>query len=213
MVELLVGAAIGMLLAVWAASMFVTTLGNNRTLTMEARVNQGLRAAADLMVRDLRRAGYWGNSITGTITGTGSSSTVTGENPYKAVAADVAASSINYNFSRGTEDDSLSAEEQFGFRLANGVIQMQTAAGSWVPVTDPDVLQVTGMTIAKVEEPLSVGSACPTECGAGTPNCPTITVRSYDVVLQGQSTRDSAITRTLQTSVRVRNDELNGVCP
>ena len=213
MVELLVGAAIGMLLAVWATGLFVTSLGNNRTLMAEARVNQGLRAAADLIVRDLRRAGYWGNAIAGTVTGTGALSSVTTTNPYRAIAADDAASSIGYNFARDT-DDALASTEQFGFRLSNNVVQMQTSSGSWVDVTDPTVLVVTAMTITPTETVLDIGHACPNVCSVAiTPSCPTVTVRSYGIVLQGRYAKDDAITRTLRTNVRVRNDALNGVCP
>jgi prepilin peptidase dependent protein B len=213
LIELLIGAALGLVLATWAISMFVTSLGNNRTLTTEARVNQGLRAAADLIVRDLRRAGYWGDAIAGTITGTGAMSAATTANPYKAVSADSGASTINYNFSRDVEDNTLSANEQFGFRLNSGVIQMQTASGTWVAVTDSAVLTVTGMTIAASDVPIYVGNACPNDCPATDPTCPRVRVRSYGIVLDGRSVADSAITRTLRTNVRVRNDELTGVCP
>ena len=61
LVELLVATAVGLVLTTWAISMFVTSLGNNRKLITEAQVNQNLRAAADLITREVRRAGYWGD--------------------------------------------------------------------------------------------------------------------------------------------------------
>jgi hypothetical protein len=40
-----------------------------------------------------------------------------------------------------------------------------------------------------------------------------MTVRRFDVVLSGQSVTDPNVTRTLQASVRPRNDQLEGQCP
>ena len=61
-VELLIGLAIGLFIVGGAIKLFVDNLTNNRRLLLETRVNQDLRAAADLIARDLRRAGYWRNA-------------------------------------------------------------------------------------------------------------------------------------------------------
>jgi prepilin peptidase dependent protein B len=58
-IELMVGVAIGMFIIGGAIKLFVDMFGNNRRLLIEARVNQDLRAAADIIARDVRRAGYW----------------------------------------------------------------------------------------------------------------------------------------------------------
>src|SRR5207249_1295282 len=72
LIELMVSVAIGLILVAGALTLFTTNVVGSRKLTVEARVNQDLRAAADLIARDVRRAGYWANAISGTITtGTG----------------------------------------------------------------------------------------------------------------------------------------------
>ena len=63
LVELLVGAAIGLFLVGGATKLFIDTLDDSRRLIIETRVNQDLRAASDLVARDLRRAGYWPNAL------------------------------------------------------------------------------------------------------------------------------------------------------
>ena len=61
-VELLIGIAIGLFIAAGATLLLTSQIGDTRRLLLEAQVQQDLRAAADLMSRDLRRAGYWGNA-------------------------------------------------------------------------------------------------------------------------------------------------------
>ena len=213
LVELLVATAVGLVLTTWAISMFVTSLGNNRKLITEAQVNQNLRAAADLITREVRRAGYWGHSIAGTRTSSTGSTTT--PNPYRAITA--TAGTIGYDFSRdASENDTLDTNEQFAFQLSGGVIQMRTDAATptWVNVTDPNTVTITDFTVTDTSAAaLPLGNACSITCSAGTPNCPTTTVRSYRISITGTSTKDSAVTRTLETKVRARNDELSGYCP
>ena len=58
----MVGVAVGLFVAGGAAKLFVDNLSNNRRMLVETRINQDLRAATDLIARDLRRAGYWRNA-------------------------------------------------------------------------------------------------------------------------------------------------------
>lgn len=206
-VELLVGVALGLVLTTWAITLFVNSLGTNRKMAAETRVNQGLAAAANLIAREVRRAGYWGDAVAGTVTSNIGSTTTA--NPYKVVTADVPNSTITYNYAEDT-NDALDNNEQFGFQLVGNVIKMQTASGTTYDVTDPNVLRVTSMTITPSETSISISGACSTTC---TTNCPAIKVRTYNIELQGQYAKDSAVTRTLHTNVRVRNDEISGACP
>jgi prepilin peptidase dependent protein B len=215
LVELLVATAVGLLLTVWAISMFVSSLGNNRKLITEAQVNQNLRAAADLVTREVRRAGYWGHAIAGTRTS--SMGSTTAPNPYSAIATTSA--TITYDFSRDvSENDTLDNNEKFKFQLSAGVIQMRTDATppneTWLNITDPNTVTITAFTVTDTSAAaLPLGNACSITCSAGTPHCPTTTVHSYLISITGTSTKDSAVTRTLETKVRARNDELSGFCP
>jgi len=230
LVEMLVGIALGMFIVAGASTLFVNHLTSTRRLLLEARINQDLRAAADLITRDIRRAGYWGDSLTGTVA-TGATST-TAPNPYVAVSTPTA-SSIAYSYSRdGPADNNiLDNNEMFGFNLSGGAIRMQVASG--VPqqqITDPDTVTIDTFTVVPTVTPVDIRTACAKTCcdTAGVAaalctnpqinvtapaTCPTVTVRNYDVTLVGHATSDAAVTRTLQTSVRVRNDLFGGTCP
>ena len=210
-VELMVGVAVGLIVVSSAIRMFAETLSSSRHLLSETRVIQDLRAVGDLVTRDLRRAAYWDNAILGTLAvGAGSTTTA---NPYVAVATSGGAQ-ITYAYTRdATEDNALGAGEQFGFRLHDEQVEMQTSQGTWQAVTNPAAVRITGFTITPQVTVLPLGHLCPKTCAAGTPNCPTVTVRRMDLLLRGQSTRDAAVVRELRSSVRMRNDQFDGVCP
>jgi type IV pilus assembly protein PilW len=231
LVELLVGVAVGLFLVAGAATLFVTNLGNSRQLLLEARINQDLRATADLVTRDLRRAGYWGNSLAGTVaTVVGGVSTTT-PNPYRTITP--GAEIVEYAFSRDVaENNTLNNNENFGFQRAvvNGVgtVQMKVGAGNWQTVTDPQSMDVTAFTVTPTETDVDVRAACAVACcsdadvTAGTcatrniaagASCPTMRVRQYAVALTANAVGNARVIRTLQTRVRPRNDEYAGVCP
>lgn len=211
MIELMVGTAIGLLIVAGLISLYVSNLTGSRKLLLEARLNQDLRAAADLVARDLRRASFWDDALSGTrVVG---STTATAINPYRSVTYAVD-DSIQYGFSRdATENNALDTNEQFGFRVVDGMLQMQTAQGTWQAVTNPGVVNVSTFAIDEHVTPIALGHLCARACAVGTPNCPTTTVRSYDVVLEGRAVADARVVRQLRSTVRLRNDRLEGQCP
>jgi prepilin peptidase dependent protein B len=229
MIELMVGLTLGMLVVVGGISLFVNNAVTSRQLNQETRINQDLRAAVDLIARDLRRAGYWGDSLRGTVATSATSSTTT-PNPYRAITTGT--NQIEYNFSRDTtEDDTLGNNEQFGFRLNAGAVEMKTdSTPTWRAVTDAATLNVTSFTIASfVGPPVVVNNACSRMCCTAADvaaavtgctvvtlssgSCPTVMIRQYHVTVTGTATNNSAITRSLSARVRARNDEFSGTCP
>jgi prepilin peptidase dependent protein B len=228
-VELMVGVALGLFLVAGAATLFVGHLGNSRRLLQEARVNQDLRAAADLISRDLRRGGYWGNAIAGTVVT--APATTTTPNPYVGVADNAGTQTIEYQYSRDTvENGVVNANEFGGIRRNNGGVIQMKIANAWQDVTDPNTINVSALTIVPAETAVDARDACASACcsdadvAAALPGCavrnitaglrcPELTVRRYQLTLTGAATTDATVRRTLTTSVRVRNDEQSGVCP
>ncbi|SFC10913.1 type IV pilus assembly protein PilW [Polaromonas sp. OV174] len=223
-IELLIGLAIGLFILAGASAMFVGNVTNSRRLLLESRINQDLRATMDLVIRDLRRGGYWGNSLDGTLA-TGSLST-TVQNPYSAVTR-TGSTQIEYAYTRdGTENNALDAgTEQFGFKLntTNHAIQMNIG-GEWQTLTNTDILMIPndGFTVTPTETAIDIRAACAKTCTdtvlppsvpTSTQNCPRIQLRTYNIVLTGTSKTDAAVSRTLRSQIRVRNDALSGSCP
>lgn len=210
LVELMVGAAIGLIVVAGAISLFATQMRASRSTMLATRVTQDLRAAADLIARDLRRTGYWGNAVSGT---SAVGSTTPPQNPYAGLTT--SAQAVTYGFSRDVvEDNAQGASEEFGFRLTDdGVLQMQTGRDTWREVVDPALVRITEFSVTPTLVALPLGHLCIRTCAAGVAGCPTVSVRRLDLLLRGQALADPAITREQRVSVRLRNDRLSGACP
>jgi len=64
-VELLVGLAVGLIVAAAVISVYVNTLSISGTTLRSSRLNQEMNSIMNILVNDIRRAGYWGGSTTG----------------------------------------------------------------------------------------------------------------------------------------------------
>jgi len=212
MVELMVGVAIGLFVVAGATVAVSNQLGDNRRLMLETQIQQDLRAAADVIARDIRRSGYWANAKDG-IWRPGVLAIAT--NPYtgiQAAASGVAASAVRFGYSRGAENNVLDATDESGFRLANtGAIEM-LVGGNWQALTDAITLRVTDFRVTLTSQ--DVALSCLNPCPLGAPACPpTQTVRDIKVDIVGTAVHDPSLQRSARTNVRVRNDIINGACP
>jgi prepilin peptidase dependent protein B len=211
-VELLVGVAIGLLIVAIATRFLTDHLRDSRALLLESRLMQDLRTAADVITRDLRRAGYWGAAESGVWF---AASGPVHANPYVAVAPATAASdSVSFQFSRdAAENDSVDSNEQFGFRLRNGALQMRLGGSNWQALTDNETLTVTGFSVAPQVQEVDLLQACSTACQAGSTTCPPrLQVRSLALQIRGQAVADASMARSVRSNVRLRNDVVVGAC-
>jgi prepilin peptidase dependent protein B len=252
-VELMIGVAIGLVVVAGGAKLLADGLIGNRRTTVEARISQDLRAAADIMTRDLRRAGYWQQPWNGV-------SAAPAPNLYRNITTTttLGAEAVTYSYDKDG-NLTLDAAENLGFQIGSvggvGVLQMQVGLNNWQALTDPRSVDVTAFRITPVTGEIRLGGICersaagrqccrphpsdPTLCkpdffqrvgtvysptlgvAAGTrdiaPTCPELVVRRFDLEIEGRGLPpDITIQRKIQSSVRVRNDEVTGTmadCP
>ncbi len=212
LVELLVGLALGLLVVAAGAMLLTQQLREHRALLLEARLMQDLRTTTDLVARDLRRAGHWGDAAAGVWSPTQAPRA----NPYAALAPAAAASdAATFAYSRDSvENHLLDSNEKFGLRLRNKAIELQLGRGNWQALTDATLLAVTAFSITPTVEEIDLGALCSKPCPAGSTTCPPRQqVRSFAVQIGGRSLADASITRALQAVVRVRHDTVVGACP
>jgi type IV pilus assembly protein PilW len=213
MVELMVGVAIGLFVVAGATVAVSNQLGDNRRLMLETQMQQDLRAAADLIARDLRRAGYWGAAESGVWT---ASAVSVASNPYTPMSATVsgtAASAVTFAYSRSAiENNSIDATDESGFRLSNaGVIEMRTGAG-WQALTDVNTMRVTNFQVILTKSDIAL--ACFNACPVGAANCPpTQSVREFEILIDATAVHDSNVQRGVRSKARLRNDVVVGACP
>ena len=210
MVELLVGMALALVAVAAALKLLAGHVEGHRRLLLEARLHQDLRAAADLVARDLRRAGWWASAVAAT-------AGPPRANPYRAIApaSGAAQSSIGYSYSRdAVENDTLDANESFGLRLSAGALQLQDGSGGWQQLTDPATVLVTRLVVTPRLRSVDLGHLCTPACSSADAACPRLELRSYDLLIQARAAGDASVVREVRESVRVRNDQLSSVgCP
>jgi type IV pilus assembly protein PilW len=211
LVELLVGAAIGLIVVAAAGSVVAAHQAAARRVQVEARLMQELRGAAELVGRDLRRAGHWAEAASGVRQGDGPIVA----NPHAAIAAaGSTAAVVALSFSTGAGDASgVDDDERFGFRLRNGAIEMQLGAGNWQALSDPGTVVVTAFSVVPRVDDIDLATFCARPCSAGSTTCPPRQqVRSYAISVAGRAAVDVSVTRELRSVVRVRNDVVVGSC-
>ncbi len=206
LVEMMVGIAVGLFVVAAASMLVVTQLNDNRRLLLETQLQQDLRAAAEIITRELRRSGHWTLSERLVWSSSGPNE----NNPFAAVTPDNAeATQASFRYMRRAGE-----EGPFGFRLttvgsgdaARGVVQTLLSSGGWQDLTDSLVLDVTTFAVTPRNGP-AMPIACSQLCADGSTDCwPTLTVRELVVDLVARSARDPAVERSLTTVVRLRND-------
>jgi len=212
LVELLVGLAVGMIVVAAAITLFAAQLREQRSTSVELRLMQELRATTDLVTRDLRRAGHWGDA---SVALWALSASAPAANPYAALAPLAGASSASsYAYSRDTsENHRLDANEQFGLRLRNGVIELQLGAGHWQALSDAGSMTVTEFEIRPIVQDVPLLAHCPRPCPPGTACDARLQWRSLAIRLGARATADPAVQRRLQSELRLRNPAVLGTCP
>lgn len=202
LVELMVGIAVGLFIVAGATMVVSTQLGDNRRLLLETQLQQDLRATLDILTRELRRAGRTADAATLTRVWHPDLGSVA-VNPLAVIGP--IDGGVTFRYRRDGN------EGPYGFRLQDGRIQ-SLLGGGWQELTDSSVMNVTALGI--VPNASSQPLPCPRACPDGTEDCwPQAQVRTYTVDITAASKSDPAVQRSMRSTVRVRNDALDALCP
>lgn len=224
MVELMVGIAISLIVVGGGLSLLANFTGENRRLLLETRLNQDLRAAMDVITRDLRRAGHWQGSTESIWVNGGPN--VPPQNAYRyfynsacnattlgasAPTLPAAASYVCYAVAVDTDNavNETTRAELNGFHLNNGAV-FAVINGTAHQLTDPATITIDQFVVTPTSTAVPMTSFCRYTC---TVNCPRVIVREFDIQLRGRVPTDATIQRQLRSNVRVRNDYYDGQCP
>jgi prepilin peptidase dependent protein B len=210
-VELLVGTAVGLVIVAAAGSLVASHSAASRRVQVETRLMHDLRTTAEIVGRDLRRAGHWSAAASAARRG----DEPLAANPHAAIApATTPASAVALSFSIDPAGSAMVDDaERFGFRLRAGAVELQLGLGNWQALSDPGTLVVTAFSVEPRVEEAALGTFCERPCAAGSTTCPPRQqVRSFAVTIAGRSAVDPRVQRSLHTSVRVRNDVVVGSC-
>lgn len=220
-VELMVGVTIGLFILASATMVASTQLADNRKMLLETQIQQDLRATADIVGRDLRRAAYWAESFRQIWPDTANAANA---NPYAALV--VGSHSIVYDRSQderqrwagvgspvGFDNNTVDGDERVGFQWnqTNKTVEMLVGANNWQALTDQNVVEITqfDVTLTRQNLPAPCGEQCP---ALGPGGCPlTLQVRNVSIVITARAVHDPTVQRSVQSDLRLRNDLVG--CP
>jgi type IV pilus assembly protein PilW len=221
-VELMVGVTIGLLVVAAAAIMMSGQMVENRRLLLSAQLQQDLRAAGDIMTRELRRSAHlsenrvagWPSSLDTIDSYVGTSLTAgrVQVNPWQAsLVVATGGQQVTYSYT-ASETGTLSGD--FGFRLNTTTGTLQSSLGNgrgYQDLTDANTMRVTAFSVVLSNAGATpVSLPCAKACADGTAACwPTYNVRQLQFTISAEAKADTSIKREIKGMVRARNDRVN----
>lgn len=207
LIEMLVALAVNMILLAALLAILASYINHYNRTSHSAMLDQQLQTAMQIMVNDIRRAGYWANASTDV-------NTAGNNNPFQASNVDIAVNGSNncilfaYDYDNNGTLPSISSgadDERYGFRLISGTLQARppgatfsctAATNNWENLTNSNVVTITALTFILNTYSVPAGQANPS-----------MKVRSVDITLTGRLVADTSIIKTITQHVRIRNDK------
>ncbi|MBB5204191.1 type IV pilus assembly protein PilW [Inhella inkyongensis] len=218
LVEMMVGITVGLLVVAGASMVAVNQLAENKRIALETQVQQELRAASEIMVREFRKAGAWGSPELGLW----SPRTPNPKpNPFRDVVISPAGTQVEFSYSNalnpgdhGSDKDvAPDADEMRGFRLSDEQLEFRIGDSGYQPLTDKNAVVVTRFAVELKTAVTELSGSCFKPCDAGAANCPPrVTVRELQVELAGHAKHDAKVTRQHRFTVRLNGDTVEGEC-
>lgn len=224
LIEIMISLLIGLVILTATIGMYVNTVTGSTDTIKSARLNYDLESVMLLMVNDLARAGYWGGATSGANSST---------NPFTIGTANIqtpTAACILYSYdapsaSAANGDGTVNDGEYYGFKLQSGAISIRSSdtaeattdctGTGWSALTVPQDVNITALTFTTAYKCLNVTTSVSydTTCAAVTAanlagGEKAIESRQFNIALTGQLVGDTTVTKTLNGTVKVRNDRI-----
>ncbi len=205
LIELMISITLGLFITSGSIVVLVNTMRNSHESLKLVRLNYDMQTAMNLMINDIRRAGYWSNAVNDMDSGANN-------NPFMQAGTDISISAGNNCILLTYDDDkngtlpavnTAGGDKRYGYRLSGQILQTR-------PVTaDFDCTATTNTWDDLTDGIITNFSVTETDTVAPiTGTASTVTIRYITVTMTGQLDDDPVITRTLTQTVRVRNDKL-----
>lgn len=222
LIEIMISLTIGLILLAAILSLYGVVVNSSTATLRSVRLNHDMEAIMNLMINEIRRAGYWGNA-------TVNANSL--ENPFTSGKADINIPNtgcILYSYDGGTSTNesngNIENNEYFGFKLGNNnAIMMRLSItdpaasdscdhGRWESFTNENEITITNLSFTSsilLDDRCLNFTANPTRtCSSAITNDDLAEKRIIDVSMTGRLASDSSITHTLTSRIEVRNNRL-----
>lgn len=229
MIELMVSVVIGLILAGGVMSLFVATLSTHNQNERVSRLDEELAAVMDLIVRDVRRAGFtpkvWEYAISASNLALDDYLDANNAN-FMAIGganlgdADGLWDCFLYAYDKNgdgeVDDGTGDPDERFGIKVENGeikkgygtdIVSSDCTVGTWQPLT-------SSWAAKNIDVDFDLETRSVTASGSGGLGSagPDVQLRAVIITLSGDTETNAAspdnASRTLTKVVRLRNDEI-----
>jgi prepilin peptidase dependent protein B len=205
-VELLVTLVMGLAVSGAILALFVGTVATHNDTTTATQLEEDLSAAMNLMVREIRRAGFDADGLAYAIA---PSTTSIFQSDFGLDRANSTTNCLVYSYDDNNNGVLDTPDEEFGWRLRDSAIEMRQDGNGcgddgWQDITWASYTTIAGLTFdidtSQVVVELSNRDV-------------QVDVQDVTIRLTGQATLrgGTTITRTLEETVRVRNDWLTEI--
>lgn len=220
-VELLVGSAVALIVVIGSFAFYMSTMRSGLSSQRQLRLTQETRAVLDILLQEVRRAGYWANAANG------------GTNPFTVRTAGSGTDLFVQNncllytydatFLASNTSGSVDSRDYFGFRLNGTTMQMlpdnpgytDTSRAScdnlaWQNLTDGTDVSITEMTSSVKYKCLHQTSPLTATNNEATP-CSTsgdVETRTVNIFLKVTSIADSTTTISVTDAVLLPNNRI-----
>lgn len=193
LVELMITITLGLILMAALTSVFSATLGTNSRSLQLSQLQEESTAVMDLLMGDLRRAGYRGNAHLLVVDPDNAVTTFNNSISVSQHPSEVASSCLLFEYDADNDAVHDGAAEQFGYRLRNGQVQRRQGGATcdqdgWEGLTSPDLIQVDVLEFILTERMLD-----------------DVNEQVVEVLMVVSLPSDAEVSRELATEVVLRN--------
>lgn len=195
LVEVMISMAVGLASLSAVASLVGYGIGVNAKLLSNARLSEELSVVNGLMIRDIKRAGFNGNTVAMVTDPVASPSAFNSSVVLSEYPGEIANSCIMFAYDANGNGalDALGTNENFGFRLRADQVEMRIDGLSctedgWAPLTEPEVVTITSLVFNLNQQAEN-----------------NITSTNVTIALEGELTSNNTYSRQYSFSFLIRN--------
>lgn len=181
LIELMIAMILGILVSGAIITIFITNVKSATENIKMVHLNQELRTVMGFVSDEIKRTGYSASS----------------DEDYMGAWDTSTANCVIYSYDQNADGSAYAAAtDRLGFRLSGGVVSWgqnvtSCAAGTWQPLTDTGIANITAFTLTP--NPIVAGS---------------LNINQIELSITGETTLNpNTVERTITETIRVRNED------
>ena len=236
LIELMIAMMLGLIVIGGALSIYISTIKSSSDVVNSARLNYDLDSTMQLMINDIRRAGYTGGAVAGANAVNNNFAQATTDIQIRNVANPTTAinsgNCILYTYD-ADGDDVVDTNEYYGFRLNGAVLEMRITGtvataqscgvnAEWNNAVDENKVSISSLSFDdNNSQCFNSTSSILYAPGGSDKSCPAVAVGGFSVAgnmlvetreiaitLTGNVINDAPVSKNLIGNVKVRNNRI-----